>query len=128
MTLGVHMAISREKLSLYVLKGLQFGMWGISALTFFSAVMLVATPCLLPFLTLGACLMQDSHEYFDYALTSLNMAIFPLIISAITGLIGYGLRLSLFKMEQNAKHAQVEQLDAARMRTLSKQHSRQLST
>lgn len=122
------MAISREKLSLYVLKGLQWGMWGASAVALLSAVMLIITPCLLPFLTLGACFMQENHEYFDYALTSLNMAIFPLIIGAITALMGYGLRLGLYRMEQSAKRAQAEQLDLERMRTLSKQHSRRLPT
>lgn len=121
------MKVSRETFPLYALKGLQILMWGISGIAFLSAFMLIITPCILPFLSFGACIMQGRQEYLEYALTSFQMAIFPALVASFTALCGYGLRQFAQRLQLEAQRAALEQLDHERMRALARQNSRRLS-
>lgn len=118
------MKVSRETLPLYAMKTLQWTFWGVSALALSSACMLILTPCLLPFLTLGACLWQERQEFFEYALTSFQMALFPLLVAGVTALLGYGFRFGVSRLQHKAKRAEAEQIDLARMKNLVQQRSR----
>lgn len=117
------MKMSREMFSLYTLKGLQWAAWGVSAISCAVGAMLFLTPFILPILTLGAVVINDRIEYVEYAFTSFSMALFPLLISALSALAAYGLRFGRQRMQIQAKRAEAERIDLERMRNLAKQNA-----
>lgn len=120
------MKISRETLPLYAMKALHWAAWGVCALALAAASMLILTPCLLPFLTLGACLWgQERQEFFEYALASFHMALFPMLLAAASALVGYGFRFGVSRVETKAKRAEAEKMDLNRMKNLTAQQRSQ---
>lgn len=123
------MKMSREMFPIYALKGLQWTAWGICAIACGVAAMLLLTPLVLMILTLGMCVMHGHADFVEYALTSFQMAFFPLLIAGLCALCGYGLRLGTQRVQEQAKRAKAEQLDLERMRNLAKQNaSRRLAS
>lgn len=113
--------MKQERIFSYAIQGLQMIAWAVFGISLSVSIVLLLTPCLLPILTLGSCLFYGKEEFFEYAFTSFQMALSPLLIAVIAGMIGMGIRRIASHFHQQAEQQAAEARNLALISSKSKQ-------